>query len=179
MQPPNDKTLARMHKLLELAKRGVGGEAANAERFLTKMLAKHGMQLSDITSDDQQRSRVTLKWRNTEERSLILQIISKVLDNHDFPTWVLRGKKVLIVELTPAEHAEVLMHEAALIPALVTHLRRAMLAFIQVNRLYPMNTERDDDTPCKPMDKDELEATMRLMSATAPTTVRKALPKAG
>jgi hypothetical protein len=179
MQQPDDKTLTRMQKLLELAKRGVGGEAANAERFLAKMLAKHGMQLSDITGDEQQRSKVTLKWRTTEDRTLILQIIAKVLDESDFTTWVRRGKKVLIVELTPAEHAEVLMHEAALAPALVTHMRRAMRAFIQVNRLYPATSERDDDeTPRKPMDKDELEAIMQMMSATQPTTVRKALPKA-
>lgn len=171
---PDDKTLARMEKLLELAKRGVGGEAANAERFLEKMLAKHGMQLSDITNDVQQRSKVTLKWRTTEDRSLIIQIIAKVLDDHGFTTWSRRGKKELIVELTPAERAEVLMHQAALAPALVMHMRSAMQAFIQVNQLYPA-TPRDADTPRKPMDKAELEAIMQMMSATKPTTVRKAL----
>lgn len=175
---PDDKTLSRMKKLLELAKRGVGGEATNAERFLSKMLAKHGMQLSDITNDDQQRCKVTLKWRTTEDRSLILQIIAKVLDESDFTTWVRRGKKVLIVELTPAEHAEVLMHEAALAPALATHIQRAVQSFIQVNRLYPATSKRNNDTPRKPMDKDELEAIMQMMSATKPTTVRKALPQA-
>ena len=178
MQQPDEKTLTRMQKLLELAKRGVGGESANAERFLTKMLAKHGMQLSDITDDEQQRAKVTLKWRTTEDRLLLLQIIAKVTDDGDFTTWVRRGKKVLIVELTPAEHAEVLMHEAALAPALVTHMRRAMQAFIQVNRLYPATSERDDDTPRKPMDKDELEAIMQMMSATQPTAVLRALPGA-
>lgn len=179
MQQPDEKTLTRMQKLLELAKRGVGGEAANAERFLAKMLAKHGMLLSDITGDEQQRAKVTLKWRTTEDRSLLLQIIAKVTDDSDFTTWVRRGKKVLIVELTPAEHAEVLMHEAALAPALVAHMRRAMQAFIQVNRLYPATTKRDeDDTPRKPMDKTELEAIMQMMAATEPTAVLKALPKA-
>lgn len=178
-EKPDDKTLSRMQKLLELARRGVGGEAKNAERFLLKLLAKHGMQLSDITNEDQQRSKVTLKWRTTEGRSLLVQIISKVTDDSEFTTWVRRGKKVLIVELTPAEHAEVLMHEAALAPALVTHMRRAMQAFIQVNRLYPATSKRDDDdTPRKPMDKEELEAIMQMMSATRPTTVLKALPKA-
>ena len=176
MQQPDEKTLTRMQKLLELAKRGVGGEAANAERFLTKLLAKHGMQLSDIANDDQQRSKVTLKWRTTEDRSLILQIIGKVLGESEFTTWVHRGKKVLIVELTPSEHAEVLMHEAALAPALVAHMRRAMQAFIQVNQLYPPTTKHDDDTPRKTMDKEELEAIMQMMSATRPTTVLKALP---
>lgn len=179
MQKPDEKTLARMQKLLELAKRGMGGEAANAERFLAKMLAKHGMQLSDITGNEQQRAKVKLKWRTTEDRSLLLQIIAKVTDDSEFTTWVLRGKKVLIVELTPGEHAEVLMHEAALAPALVAHMRRAMQAFIQVNRLYKATTEREEDeTPRKPMDKAELEAIMQMMAATEPTAVLKALPNA-
>lgn len=179
MQQPDEKTLTRMQKLLELAKRGVGGEAITAERFLAKMLAKHGMQMSDITDDEQQRAKVTLKWRTTEDRSLLLQIIAKVTDDSGFTTWVRRGKKVLIVELTPAEHAEVLMHEAALAPALVAHMRRAMQAFIQVNRLYAATTKHDEDnTPPKPTDKAELEAIMQMMSATQPTAVLRALPGA-
>lgn len=179
MQHIDEKTLSRMQKLLELAKRGVGGEAANAERFLAKLLAKHGMQLSDITSDKQQRSRVTLKWRTTENRALLLQIISKVVDDTHFGVWVRKGKKVLIVELTPAEHAEVLMHEAALAPALQKHMERAMQAFIQVNRLYAASSGcNEDEAPRKPIDKDDLEAIMKMMSATQPTTVFKALPKA-
>jgi hypothetical protein len=178
MQQPDENTLTRMHKLLELAKRGVGGEAVNAERFLCKMLAKHGMQLSDITGDEQQRAKVELKWRTTEDRSLLLQIIAKVTDDSEFLTWVRRGKKVLIVELTPAEHAEVLMYEAALAPALVVHMRRAMQAFIQVNQLFPTTSKsNDDETPIKPMDKAELEAIVQMMAATQRTSVRKALPK--
>lgn len=177
MQQPDEKTIERMRKLLELARRGVGGEAANAERFLSKMLAKHGMTLSDITDSDQERGEVSFKWRSQEERKLLLQIISKVLDSADFPTWAVRGKKVLIVELTPAEHAEVLMHRAALAPALQAHMKRAMTAFIQVNKLYPA-TAREAETPREPIDKAELAAIMQMMSATQPVAVRKAIPNA-
>lgn len=175
-EQPDGKVLARMKKLLDLAKRGVGGEAANAERFLAKMLAKHGMQLSDITGDEQQRAKVSLKWRTKEGRLLLLQIIAKVTDADAFTTWVRRGQKELIVELTPAEHAEVLMHEAALAPALSKHMRRAMQAFIQVNGLYSTPSECDEPAPRKPMDKDELAAIMQMMSATRPVAVLKGLP---
>lgn len=177
MQQPDDKTLARMQKLLELAKRGVGGEAANAARFLAKMLEKHGMCMSDIAGGEQQRSAIELKWRTDEDRTLLLQIVAKVLDSSDFTVWRRGRTRALIVELTPSEHAEVVMHQAVLAPALATHLRRAMEAFIQVNRLYPA-TSKDDGAPHKPMDKAELEAIVQLMSATKPTAVRKALPKA-
>ena len=171
---PDDKTRSRMQKLLELARRGVGGEAANAERFLAKLLAKHGMTMDDITDDGHPRTKVELRYRDLQDRELLLQIVAKVVDAVDFPSWRWRGKQVLIVELTPAEHAEVRMHHAALAPALAKHMRRAMQAFVQVNRLFPETD--NDDAPGKPMDKAELDAIVQMMLATRRTTVRQALP---
>jgi hypothetical protein len=177
MQKPDQKTIERMRKLLELARRGVGGEAANAERFLHKLLAKHGMTLSDITASDQKRIEVSFKYRTDEDRKLLVQIISKVLDSSEYTTWKVRGKRVLIVNLTPAEHAEVLMHHAVMVPALEAHMKRAMMAFIQVNQIYP-STSREAKGPRKPMEKEELESILKMMSATKRVDVRKALPHA-
>lgn len=175
MTQPDEKTLGRMQKLLELARRGVGGEAANAERFLMKMLSQHGMQMSDIATADQPRNKVTFKYRTVDEQMLIWQIITKVRDDHDVKAWGQRGKKVLIVELSRAEHAEVVMLHAVLGPALDAHLKRARMAFVQANQLFPASARSSGDQR-KPLDPKELEAIMRMMAATEPVKVHKALP---
>lgn len=175
MKQPDENTLSRMQKLLVLAKRGVGGEAANAERFLAKMLEKHGMTLADIDSEAKHRSKVTLKYGSSNERELILQIVSKVLDSDEFTVWKYKGEKGLIVELTTAEHAEVVMHYAVLAPALERHMRRAFRAFIQSNRLFPSTPDvRDGDRPKSDREEDYLVA--QMMAGSERVQVNKALP---
>jgi hypothetical protein len=174
MNQPDGKTLGRMQKLLELTRRGVGGEAANAERFLAKMLTRHGMRLSDIESIDQQRSKVQFKYRTSEDQMLLWQIITKVRDQHDVQAWGYRGKKLLIVELSPAEHAEVLVHHAVLAPAMEAHMKRARTAFMHANQLFPASAKRDKES-CKPIDERELEAIMKMIAVTDPVKVHKAL----
>lgn len=175
MKEPDDKTLSRMQKLLALARRGVGGERANAERFLARLLEQHGMTLDDIEGEGQVRKQVSIAYSTERERKLILQIVAKVLDTSEPSMWKRRGTKAIIFELTPAEHAEVLVCQAAMLPALKRHMDRAFSAFIQANSLCPAPKDGDERPQ---MDPKEVAAIVGMMSATERVTVNKALPGA-
>lgn len=62
----------KLKKLLALAERGCGGEAENARRLLEEHLRKYGMTLEDICEN--KTSRRTFKYRNKEERTIIIQV---------------------------------------------------------------------------------------------------------
>lgn len=62
----------KLKKLLALAERGCGGEAENARRLLEEHLRKYGMTLEDICENNI--SRRTFKYRNKEERTIIIQV---------------------------------------------------------------------------------------------------------
>lgn len=177
MSKPDDKTLARMQKLLALAQRGVGGEAANAQRFLETALAKHGMTMADIDGTDQQvRSRVVFPYGTTLERKLTLQIAAKVLDTSNFSVWSRKGERSVAVDMTPAERAEVVMHLAALVPAMDRHMERAFNAFVQSNALYASPTDETDKSGG--MSVEELALLDKMVRASERVQVNKALPGA-
>lgn len=67
----------KLKKLLALAERGCGGEAENARRLLEEHLRKYGMTLEDICENNI--SRRTFKYRNKEERTIIIQVFLSVL----------------------------------------------------------------------------------------------------
>lgn len=170
---PDERTLSRMRKLLALAQRGVGGEAENAERFLRKTLAAHGMTMEDLASDEVARSRVTLRFSSEWERKLTIQVLAKVLNGIDERPIYTRGRsKLYAVDLTTAEHAEVAMHLAVLSPALKRHMDTAFNAFVQANRLY---RERRDDDSAGDMDPEEAARLLGMMAACERVDVRKAI----
>ena len=173
MNAPDKKTLTRMQKLLALARQGVGGEADNAERFLARMLAKHGMTLEDIEGDAQKRERITLKYKTELQAKLLTQILAKVMPPSEFTIWERKGLRALLVDLTPAEHAEVVMHQAALTPALTRHMATAFSAFVQTNRLFM--DEPDDDCERPPMDPVEAHRLAQMMAGCERVDIHKAL----
>lgn len=67
----------KLKKLLALAERGCGGEAENARRPLEEHLRKYGMTLEDICENNI--SRRTFKYRNKEERTIIIQVSYRFL----------------------------------------------------------------------------------------------------
>lgn len=62
----------KLRKLLALAERGCGGEAENARRLLEAQLSKYGLTLEDLYEN--KTSRRIFKYRNKEERQIIVQV---------------------------------------------------------------------------------------------------------
>lgn len=169
----DDKTKARMLKLLALARQGVGGEAANAERFLQKMLDKHGMTMADLEDRQQPVKRVNFKWSEPLHRRLLVAVICKVLNTTSFDHWKRpRERSSFRVELTATQHVEVDLMMAAYWPALQRQTELMLAAFSHKNNLFP---DVESPEPAKPPSKEDLDAIFAMMRGMRATPVHKAI----
>ena len=84
-----------LRKIAELAKRGVGGEAENAQSRLIKMLAAEGLGISDLESVLREVSEewITLRYKNVIERRMCDAAITSALKTYNVKNRCCRGGK--------------------------------------------------------------------------------------
>lgn len=145
-QSIDEKVQAKLRKLLALAERGVGGEKANAQRMLQKLLSRHGLTLDDLNEE-----RRDLRWfpaPRKHDRKLALQIAGMVTNSTDVRSYSSKQRSRQVgVKLTATEAVSFELYFDVLRKALVEHLDIAYNAFIQVNRLFPKTDDRPDPIP--------------------------------
>lgn len=142
----DEKVQAKLRKLQALAERGVGGEKANAQRMLEKLMARHGLTLEDLGAE--RREVRWFKYTTTLERRLLFQIASKVIGPGYDGTYFSRKRSRTKVgfDLSPSEAVEFELHHDVLGKALEEHLDIAFSAFIQVNRVFPPSDGTEDQS---------------------------------
>jgi hypothetical protein len=140
----DERLRRRLHKIVQLAKRGVGGERLAAESMLATLLRKYNLTLDDL-SLTAKRDWVEFAFEDQYELVLLEQVIRRVTQQNEFDRCHLpqeAGKSWY--ELTPSEHAEVEGMFAVLKANLRDQFERTLAAFIQKNNLYgPMATPDD------------------------------------
>lgn len=175
---PNDKLRARLAKLLALAQRGVGGEKDNAQRMLEKLLAKHGMTLADLLDDGEKKADLRIPFKGVEDRKLVFQVIAAVLDTHKPKVYRYKGDRAVLVEVTPAQRADILVRLDAYRKPLAAAINKAkataLAAFIQVNRVFPASDDPESGEPDE-LAADELAALLAAMRGMQPTPVHQQL----
>ena len=97
----SDALQKRLEALLQLTKRGVGGEAVNAKAALDRLLEKHGMTLADIADD--QAETVWFAYRTRGERTILFHLASRVTGNWDLTGWKYHYKRQIGFDLTKTE----------------------------------------------------------------------------
>jgi hypothetical protein len=136
----------KLRKLLELSRRGVGGERANALELLEALMRKHRVSMADLGVDERVRHYFTPP-KGQFGRRLLFQTFGAVgLDsswwsNRNWPGKI--GKDV-----TPAERIEIEMRVAAYVPELNKSLDICFRAFVQTNKIFsekPDNPESEID----------------------------------
>lgn len=167
----NDKARQRMLKLLALARRGEGGEKDNAQRFLESMLKKHGMTLSDL--DEEERSLEWMKFpiKTAQDRRLLVQVASMVLESNSFITRQYRGEKAIWLNVTKAQCVEIELHYRAFQRDLKKTLEQAYIAFINRNDIFS-GEKANPDEPCHHSAED-LAAIAAMMKGMPRTSVRR------
>jgi hypothetical protein len=167
--------MRRLHKVLALARHGAQGERDAAEHQLEVMLKKYGLTLADLESGTEKK-RYEFKPKDKADYSLLRQILLMVHGGNGLKVFSSTASRTKIyVELTCAQHAEVVMTFAVMRAALKKELDLAFVAFIHANQLF-------DNAPREPMETirtaDEDAEDMRIMVRAAliqKTAVRKAL----
>jgi hypothetical protein len=171
----NDKIHARLMKLYELAKRGEHGERENAQRFLEKQLAKHGMTIADLDDAASATQRFKFTYKTDVEHRLLNQILFSVLQTGNLTVWHTRGKRGFDVEMTKAQHLEVEMRYAVYRRELAQQMDHLFVAFIHKNDITGPAREDDDAKPAKQRSEAELAAIRRMMRGIERTELHKAI----
>lgn len=135
------RLIAKLQKLMNLAEQGVGGEADNAARMLDRLLLKHGLSIEHLRGQDQKPSAVVLPHKGGHDRELLFNILYSVTNANQISYRRTERRNTIEVDLTPAQHAEVLMSYAVYSPALNEHLELAYSAFVLRNGIYPETQE--------------------------------------
>jgi hypothetical protein len=169
----DDKIRARLMKLLELAKRGEHGEKENAQRFLEKLLKKHGMTVADL--DDDATSRYTFTYKSELESRLLTQIICTVLQVNRYTKRQVRGSRTIGLDLTRAQNLEIAMQFSVYRAELARNVDRMFTAFVHKNGLT--GPDSDDDAPRaeRTYSAEEVEAIRRMMRGIDRTQIHKAI----
>ncbi|OJW76443.1 MAG: hypothetical protein BGO59_23300 [Spirosoma sp. 48-14] len=154
-----DKAKSLAEKLLELARRGVGGERENAEQLLIKHLSNYGLTLEEFEKDTQT-VKLTIEWLKTDinnQNSFYRQVVASVIGGErtkDFESYINEKTRYqwLEFDVTIAEKIEIEQKIAVYWADYQQQLAVFYAAYIQKNHLYalpdPNQTEQDsEETP--------------------------------
>ena len=166
-----------MNKLLELSKRGVGGEKENATKLLEKLMKKNGMTYEDLEKLEV-KTRI-IKFKTDMELKLICQIFYMMDPSIGVygvrrPNGYKDNSKVS-VEVTDATFIEFEYTYSILKKDLQKELDLFYSAFVAKNHLYPANPPESSE---QKEDKTTWEEAMKMQayaSAIDKSQIRKAL----
>lgn len=166
----------RLLKLLELSRRGVGGERESAESMLAAMLKKHGMTMADLESDDSQTIDVIFTFGTEMEKRLLYQIAYQVV-NGDYDAFKIgKGKRKL--QLTRSQAAEVQVRYSVLVRAFREELKVFYSAFIMRNNIYP-DSARRDKSEFTPEQLEQMDKIARMASGMDRVNIHKQIASIG
>ncbi|TPG60089.1 hypothetical protein [Ewingella americana] len=171
----NERTLVKLKKIYELALKGVGGEKDNAESLLQKLLAKHEMTLEDLVDSEEKVYQYCFPVKTIFERTLLTQILLKVLNAHTVYYTRYGKSKQKWYELTPTQFFEVDMLYGLYKQAWNKELEATISAFLSVNDIFPASENPNPSKRTKPISDEEMEAIWAKMSGMKPVKVHKQL----
>jgi hypothetical protein len=136
----------RLMKTLELARNGVGGEKANAQTILEKLLRAHGLTVADLEQSSKDVDWLWIRGRDDDERLVICGLFYSI-GGRDLELFERREAKYWTgAKFTAAERATIKVMWDVYRPAWRKSVHDLSLAFIGKHRLV---FERDPDAPTR------------------------------
>lgn len=134
--------------LLALSKRGVGGEAVNAENLLYKLLDKYNMTIEDIETGEELKKR-DFMFEDPWECKLLNQLYYSMYPGRPSYTYnykrLKKNRHTIILELTDAEFIEFTYAYDVYKESWKHELDLFYHAFIQTNNLFPEDPPENDN----------------------------------
>jgi hypothetical protein len=176
MSDESERIKERLRKLLELARRGEGGEKETAEKFLRKLLAKHGLTVEDL-GDEVAPVAAAFYYLNEMERLLIVQVVcvAKQKTSSKFGYHKRRHKTKgwkMTAALTPGQKIEAELMLQYLMPALRKEAERLMVAFASANKLH---VKTDEPREPSKLSLDDMAAIAAMAGAIKPTAIPRGM----
>lgn len=167
-----------LRKLLELSRRGVGGERVNADRKLDELCAKHGIDRTELERDNLDVRTIKLEYHGDHEYKLLVQVVGAVLNTHS-PTLlqVGRARTWVLVEAPAAQAVELEVAYAAHLSAMREELAVFLNAYFMRNSIYPAsdNPDAEDAEPLTPEQQLDARRARDMAYLLRRTHVRKQL----
>jgi len=168
----SDKTKERIRKIIELAKRGEGGEKKNAEKLLQEFLDKTGLALADF-EDDAEECIIIDHSENSYEKILAFQILSKIKNVGNVTHYnVKRSETKFAVDLTRSEKAEFDIMFEIYRRELKEEMSLTLHAFIQKNEITP---DLDADGGKEKPDNEKIEKVLERFKLMEKIRINKAI----
>lgn len=163
----NDK----LQKLLELSKRGVGGEKENATILLNKLMKKYHITEEELNTKKKEWYKFQVK--NEWETKLLFQIIYALYGYNSDISYSRKSKKTYYIELTAEQKIETEYAFSIYKNDFYTEMESFLTAFIYKNDLFP----EDAPTNKNPgnYDYDKAFRIQSYMSGIKRSNVKKAI----
>jgi hypothetical protein len=150
----------KLKKIEALARSGVGGEKATAQRMLDALCEKHGITLDQIISPE--KKPVRFPYKDELDMTLLCHIAMNICQTRKITNWKTRKGRAICFELTIAQAIDVEDAFRHYREAWRKQLKEFMSAFVNANRLFPPD-EGDDDKPKQEPTPDSRARAMRIM----------------
>lgn len=149
----------RLERIIELAKRGLGGEQESALAMLKKHCENNNITIEELLSDDQPKENREFKLpaRNKEAEKLFWQICGKVLQSSRFNHWKYRNRVGLL--LTKYEYEQIKFLFDIYLRAYEKEKQKFYLAFLIKHNIFAPRTE-DAPEPTEQERKEYWDAKM-------------------
>lgn len=170
----------KLMNLYRLAKAGgTEGEAASAERILMRLLAKHGLKVSDLDDQDTEQHMVEFIYHGPYERRMLIHIMAKIglADEDGRISWYRPTKNTsirIMFKMTRAQEAEAKLLYSLYLRAFKAEMERMTYAFIHANGLYNSGPGRSWEE-LTPEEQAEVERIHEMARAMEPVQIHKAL----
>jgi hypothetical protein len=130
----NDTVLSLLHKVKELAERGVDGERLVAQEKLIALMRKYRITPADLENEEV--VEVRFKYRTMNEKVLGICLAQVCCGRRDVPCRVL-PKKTILIYMTKSEHKEWAAIYGHYVAALRKDARMFLVAFLHRNEIKP------------------------------------------
>jgi hypothetical protein len=155
--------IQKLKKIQELAEKGIEGEAKAAKIMLDKFLLQHNLTLDDIKQEKKEKR--LFKYVTVHERSVMINCISKVLDDPKMTySWYKNKKKEFFVEMTDWQYIEaqdlIKFHIKQFRKELKKKLEALTRAYIHNHNLF---SETQSDGEGKKLSPEEISEILRAM----------------
>jgi hypothetical protein len=166
---PKIEALAK--KLLELKKRGVGGEAVNDSTMLDNLLQKHGLSIEDILDEETVKEH-EFRYYGPEHKDFIIHVVG-VITNTPRVAWKYRPRtKIMFFKTTASQWIQIVAMAEFYWPRYLVEMKAHYEAFMHTNKLYKYGEPDPEHTPTQE-ELEELERILEKMRGMKPYVFRK------
>lgn len=135
-----DKYIALAKKLNELAKKGVGGEAINAQTMLKNLMAKYNITLEEVEGEEITQHR----FRFPKEYEELMSQIGYAVTGRPGSVYSCKpGYRNYMIEATASEFIEFEAKANFYLKAYQAELKTFYTAFLYANNLFPESSRAE------------------------------------